>query len=69
MKISEKVKDSYIFTTNTSTSSTTTDEFVVEFFEHTPDQCCDGAPTKVIKNFGELIDFIEQFDEFHTRID
>jgi hypothetical protein len=68
MKVSEKVKESFIFTTSTS-SSTSTDEFVVELFDNTPDQCCEGTPKKVIRNFEELIDFLEQFDEFHARID
>ena len=69
MKTIKKSKDGFIFTTSTSSSSTSTDEFVVELFDNTPDQCCDGKPTKVTKNFEELIDFLEKFDELQTRKD
>lgn len=65
----EKINESYIFTTSTSTSFNSADEFVVELFDNTPGQCCDGTPTKIIKSFEELIDFLEQFDEFHARVD
>lgn len=69
MKSSLLNKEGYIFSTSTVSSSDSADEFVVELFENSPDQTCDGTPTKVIKNFSELIDFLELFDEYNTRID
>lgn len=54
-------KDGFIFSTTTSSSSSA-DEFLVELFDYSPDQCCDGTPAKIIRNFDDLIDFIEQID-------
>lgn len=57
-------QDDFIFSTTTSSlnGNSPVDEFILELFDYSPNQTCDGTPKKVITNFDELIDFFETID-------
>lgn len=57
-------QDDFIFSTTTSSpnGNSPVDEFLLELFDYSPNQTCDGTPKKVITNFDELIDFFETID-------
>lgn len=57
-------QDDFIFSTTTSSvnGDSPVDEFILELFDYSPNQTCDGTPKKVITNFDELIDFFETID-------
>jgi hypothetical protein len=38
-------------------------DFEVEFFDYNPELCCDGTPIKVIKNFDELLTFLDECED------
>ncbi|CEG27396.1 hypothetical protein [Bacillus sp. B-jedd] len=52
----------FVFSTSV-TPNTSKEEFIVEFFPYTPDWSCMGQPTKITRNFEELIDFFEELEE------
>jgi hypothetical protein len=56
-----KQKD-FIFSTTASMANSPVDEFILELFDYSPNQSCDGTPKKVITNFDELIDFFETIE-------
>ena len=57
-------QDEFIFSTTASSvnGDSPVDEFILELFDYSPNQSCDGSPKKVITNFEELIDFFETID-------
>ncbi|MBT2689613.1 hypothetical protein J7I93_15585 [Bacillus sp. ISL-47] len=62
MKNTELIKEqSYSFTTSV-TEASQKEDFIVELFEFGPDMDSEGLPLKVLTNFDELIDFIEEMD-------
>lgn len=58
----EKKHDKYIFSM-TAGEGLSMDDFDVEFYEYNQELSCDGSPTKVIKNFDELINLLEEWEE------
>ncbi len=62
MKSSQVNQEDLIYTTTAATNDDSTDVFVVELFDYSPDLSCDGIPKKIIKNFDDLIDFFEAID-------
>lgn len=52
----------FIFATSTCEESSPVDEFILELFDYSPNQSCEGTPRKVITNFEELIDFFESIE-------
>jgi hypothetical protein len=58
----EKNHETYIFSLTTA-EGISPDEFSIDLYEYNHELCCDGAPAKVVKNFNELIDLLEQWEE------
>jgi hypothetical protein len=58
----EKDDEKYVFSIDADENSTA-DEFNVEFFEYNHELCCEGNPRKVIKNFDELINLLDEWEE------
>jgi hypothetical protein len=58
----ENKQDKYIYLMNAG-ESLSMDDFDVEFYEYNSELCCDGNPQKTIKNFEELIDLLEEWEE------
>lgn len=62
MNNTEMLKEqSYIFTTSV-TGASPKEDFFVELFEFCPDLNCDGLLLRVLKDFDELINFIEEME-------
>jgi hypothetical protein len=58
----EKDDEKYVFSIDTGENSTA-DEFNVEIFEYNHEMCCEGNPRKIIKNFDELINLLDEWEE------
>lgn len=58
----EKDHDKFVFSMNAG-ESLNVDEFNVEFFEYNQELCCEGKPMKVVKNFDELINLLDEWEE------
>jgi hypothetical protein len=58
----EKNCDKYVFSMNAG-ESVSADDFNVEFFEYNQELCCEGNPMKIIKNFDELINLLDEWEE------
>lgn len=59
MKTRHTLKEDLIFKTEVQDSSKETD-FIIELFPYSTEMDCLGAPSKVIHNFDELIEFFEE---------
>lgn len=57
----EKDHDKYLFSMNAG-ESLTVDDFNVEFFEYNPELYCEGNPIRVVKNFDELINLLDEWE-------
>jgi hypothetical protein len=57
-----KDHDKYVFSMNAG-ESLTVDDFNVEFFEYNQKMCCEGNPMKVVKNFDELINLLDEWED------
>lgn len=58
----EKICDQYVFSMNAG-ESVSADEFNVELFEYNQELSCEGTPKKIVKNFDELIDLLDEWEE------
>jgi hypothetical protein len=54
--------DKYVFSMNAG-ESVNMDDFNVEFFEYNQELCCQGNPMRIVKNFDELIDLLDEWEE------
>ncbi|CAG9606409.1 hypothetical protein [Pseudoneobacillus rhizosphaerae] len=57
----EKDHDNYVFSMNVG-ESLTVDDFNVEFFEYNQELYCEGNPIRVVKNFDELINLLDEWE-------
>jgi hypothetical protein len=57
----EKDHDNYVFSMNTG-ESLTVDNFNVEFFEYNQELYSEGNPIRVVKNFDELINLLDEWE-------
>ncbi|WP_147534713.1 hypothetical protein [Bacillus marasmi] len=55
-------QEEFIFSTTASDANSPVDEFILELFDYSPNQSCEGTPRKIITNFEELIDFFETIE-------
>lgn len=62
MTVYKHRQNDFVFSTSVK-SNPSKEEFIVEFFPYTPDWNCMGQPTKITRNFEELIGFFEEMDE------
>ena len=57
----------FVFSTSV-TPSPSKEEFIVEFFPYTSDWSSTGQPTKITRNFDELIGFFEELEETENNV-
>jgi hypothetical protein len=57
----EKDHDKFVFSMNAG-ESLTVDDFNVELFEYNQELCCEGNPIRVVKNFDELINLLDEWE-------
>jgi hypothetical protein len=58
----DKEQETFVFSM-TAGEGLVLDDFNVEFFEYNKELCCEGRPVKVVNNFDELINWLDDMEE------